>query len=115
MVFMPASLFEGIYFLEGNKGFDCNSLLIKGNKTALIDPGFGKEKELIGLGLDFDSICLILLTHCHADHFFSASNFKNAEILASKDTALKITEKDASSTASDFFNGTIFPGKISAI
>jgi glyoxylase-like metal-dependent hydrolase (beta-lactamase superfamily II) len=111
---MPKELFKNVFFLEG-KDFDSNSVLFAGDKNILIDPGFGKETELKSLGLSPESIDFVLLTHCHADHFASATSFRNARILASEKDALKLLQKNSEATAADFFHLTNFPEKISFV
>lgn len=69
-------------------GNNCNTYLIAGEKTILVDPGhlsneFGEscmetlEQKLKEDGFSFESIGLIICTHGHPDHFESTSFLKD--------------------------------------
>lgn len=60
---------------------NCNTYLIKGSKTILIDPGHIHlfdfvRAELLSLDLTPQQIDLIVITHAHPDHLEAAALFK---------------------------------------
>jgi glyoxylase-like metal-dependent hydrolase (beta-lactamase superfamily II) len=53
---------------------NCNSYVIRGEVTALIDPGHSHHvpnllQQMESDGISPDEINIVLLTHCHPDHF----------------------------------------------
>ncbi len=72
-------------------------LLFDGAHAIAIDPGLqGKEawqKELATLGLGFEMVELVLLTHSHYDHAYNARLFPKATVRASKNCIEKLEGK----------------------
>ncbi len=65
---------------------NCNSYIITGDVTVLIDVGHLKhlERLLISMGedgLSLQDLDLIISTHCHPDHFEALSEFAKSKIL----------------------------------
>jgi hydroxyacylglutathione hydrolase len=65
---------------------NCNSYLIKGSKSILIDPGhlhlFDHVRlGLFDLGLTPEQIDLVLITHGHPDHLEAATLFKKPTLM----------------------------------
>jgi hydroxyacylglutathione hydrolase len=65
---------------------NCNTYLIKGSKTILIDPGHAHlfdyvRSGLLALDLTPEQIDLILITHAHPDHLEAAALFRNPTLL----------------------------------
>jgi hydroxyacylglutathione hydrolase len=65
---------------------NCNTYLIKGSKTILIDPGHIHlfdfvRAELLSLDLRPDQIDLIITTHAHPDHLEAAALFRKPTLL----------------------------------
>ncbi len=53
---------------------NCNTYLIRGDRTVLIDPGHARHvpnlfRQMEGDGISADGIDVVILTHCHPDHF----------------------------------------------
>lgn len=65
---------------------DCNTYLIKGSKTILIDPGhlhlFDHVRVgLMNLNLTPEQIDLVIITHGHPDHLEAAALFKKPTLI----------------------------------
>ncbi|MDR1657748.1 MAG: MBL fold metallo-hydrolase [Deltaproteobacteria bacterium] len=78
---------DDIYFYPGQNGMNfsgeinCNTVLIKGSKHLLIDPGIARRyEELLAAirsdNIDPSDIGLVLLTHGHPDHAEASIRFK---------------------------------------
>jgi glyoxylase-like metal-dependent hydrolase (beta-lactamase superfamily II) len=64
---------------------NCNSYIIRGEVTALIDPGHSHHVERLLQqmeedGIPPDEINVIILTHCHPDHFEGLEAFLNKPV-----------------------------------
>ena len=73
------------YLWEDPYENNCNTYLITGEKTLLIDPGHLRHVErLFGLivrdGLDPAQIDLVIATHSHPDHFEGLEAFRNKRV-----------------------------------
>lgn len=77
-------------FADANLGFlpVASTVLIKGEKNILVDPGshhigfYGLlGKALRDNGIDFTDIDILVVTHWHHDHFSNASMFPGAELI----------------------------------
>ncbi len=77
-------------FTDANLGFlpVCSTVLIRGEKNILIDPGshhlgfYGLlERALSDKGLASGDIDAVIVTHWHHDHFGNASMFPGAELI----------------------------------
>jgi len=74
-----------VYLWEDPYENNCNSYVITGEKTLLIDPGHLRHVErLFGLivrdGLDPAQIDLVIATHSHPDHFEGLEAFRNNRV-----------------------------------
>jgi hydroxyacylglutathione hydrolase len=74
-----------VYLWEDPYENNCNSYVITGEKTLLIDPGHLRHVErLFGLivrdGLDPAQIDLVIATHSHPDHFEGLEAFRNKRV-----------------------------------
>jgi glyoxylase-like metal-dependent hydrolase (beta-lactamase superfamily II) len=79
-------LTEGLfsYLWENPCENNCNSYLVQGDRTILIDPGHSQFtdqllKEMKADGFSPDHVDLILSTHCHPDHMEGLEAFLNTE------------------------------------
>jgi hydroxyacylglutathione hydrolase len=66
---------------------NCNTYLIKGSKTILIDPGHlhlfePVRLELLDLSLSMEQVDLVLITHAHPDHMEAAALFGKPALIA---------------------------------
>ena len=64
---------------------NCNTYLIRGEVTVLIDPGHSRHvphlfHQMEGDGISPEEIDLIILTHCHPDHFEGLEAFLNKRV-----------------------------------
>ena len=64
---------------------NCNTFLIRGEVTTLIDPGHSRHvpnliQQIEEDGISSDEINLIILTHCHPDHFEGLDAFMNQSV-----------------------------------
>jgi len=64
---------------------NCNTYLIRGEMTVLIDPGHSRHipnlfHQMEGDGISPDEINLVILTHSHPDHFEGLEAFLNKAI-----------------------------------
>jgi hydroxyacylglutathione hydrolase len=64
---------------------NCNTYLIRGEITVLIDPGHSRHvpkllRQVEEDGISPEEIGLILLTHCHPDHFEGLDVFKDKPV-----------------------------------
>ncbi len=64
---------------------NCNSYLIRGELTVLIDPGHSRHvpnliHQMEEDGISPEEINLVILTHCHPDHFEGLDAFMNEPI-----------------------------------
>jgi glyoxylase-like metal-dependent hydrolase (beta-lactamase superfamily II) len=74
-----------VYLWEDPYENNCNSYVVTGEKTLLIDPGHLRHVDrLFGLiardGLDPDQIGLVIATHSHPDHFEGLEAFRNKRV-----------------------------------
>jgi len=78
---------EGLYAYLWSDPYEnnCNTYLIKGDMTVLIDPGHSKylgnvftqmEKD----GLSSEQVQLVIITHSHPDHFEGVEAFQNKPV-----------------------------------
>jgi len=77
-------LTEGLfsYLWENPCENNCNSYLVQGDRTILIDPGHSQFtdqllKEMKADGFSPDHVDLVLTTHCHPDHMEGLEAFLN--------------------------------------
>lgn len=80
---------EGLYAFLWRSPVEnnCNTYLVRGEKTVLIDPGHGHlfshvEQGLRRLGMTPGSVDLVIVTHAHPDHLEGASKFSPPTLLA---------------------------------
>jgi hydroxyacylglutathione hydrolase len=80
---------DGLYaFIWRNpQANNCNTYLIEGSKTILIDPGhvhlFNEVRsELLELNLTPEKIDLVIITHAHPDHMESITLFKRPTLFS---------------------------------
>jgi len=104
--------------ISASEGSNCYLLLGK-KQAALIDPGTASNREELSVllgkaGVVREKICLILHTHCHADHFGADFLFPKADVAMQKSDALVVNNKDIGVTCSHFFLGIQFP-KVSVL
>jgi len=64
---------------------NCNSYLVRGEVTVLIDPGHSRHvpnliQQMKEDGISPEEIHLIILTHCHPDHFEGLDTFMDRPI-----------------------------------
>ncbi len=64
---------------------NCNTFLIRGEVTVLIDPGHSKHiphlfQQMENDGISLEEIDLIILTHSHPDHFEGLEAFMNKPV-----------------------------------
>ena len=64
---------------------NCNTYLIRGEVTVLIDPGHSRHvphlfHQMEGDGISPEKVDLIILTHCHPDHFEGLEAFLNNRV-----------------------------------
>jgi hydroxyacylglutathione hydrolase len=64
---------------------NCNTYLIRGELTVLIDPGHSRHipnlfEQMEGDGIAPEEIDLLILTHCHPDHFEGLDAFMNQSV-----------------------------------
>ncbi len=97
-------LLENLYmFSQKHKWHtQANTYLLKGEPNILIDAGFLMDEK----------IGLVILTHCHVDHFKFAEEYqkRNVKIAASKEAAKELNE--ASEVVSSKFARLIFGTKL---
>ena len=81
-------ILEGLYaFIWRNpQANNCNTYLIRGSKTILIDPGHRHlfdhvRLALLDLKLTPETIDLVIITHGHPDHLEAASLFKKPTLI----------------------------------
>ncbi|MBN2467831.1 MAG: MBL fold metallo-hydrolase [Deltaproteobacteria bacterium] len=70
-----------IYFYRENGMLDCNTYLIKNEKTMIVDVGLDKNLPLLLAalkedGIDLHEIDLVVNTHLHVDHAWANTPFK---------------------------------------
>jgi glyoxylase-like metal-dependent hydrolase (beta-lactamase superfamily II) len=91
-------LFPWTSFRENN----CNTYLIEGSKRILIDPGHAHllhhvEVGLRSLGLGFEDIHVVLVTHGHPDHQEGAERFAGKALFAMGGTEYGLIKRYAGS------------------
>jgi glyoxylase-like metal-dependent hydrolase (beta-lactamase superfamily II) len=64
---------------------NCNTYVIKGEKTALIDPGHSRYLSKLFLqteedGISAEEVDLVIITHSHPDHFEGIEAFMNKPV-----------------------------------
>jgi glyoxylase-like metal-dependent hydrolase (beta-lactamase superfamily II) len=64
---------------------NCNTYLVRGEVTVLIDPGHSRHisnlfQQMEGDGISPDEINLVILTHSHPDHFEGLEAFLNKPV-----------------------------------
>ncbi|MFH0787939.1 MAG: MBL fold metallo-hydrolase [Pseudomonadota bacterium] len=74
------------FIWRNSQANNCNTYLIKGSKTILIDPGhlhlFDHVRlGLLDLGLTPEQIDLIIITHAHPDHLEAAGLFNKPTLM----------------------------------
>jgi len=92
---------------------NCNTFLIKGSKTILIDPGHLHRFDHVRLGLlDLNltpaQIDLIIITHGHPDHLEAATLFKNPSLTTMSQTEFSFIKEWAGPHGWDLDNGLEF-------
>jgi len=108
---MYDKIFDNLYVLYGKES--SNTYLLVGNRKVLIDPGIHPEQELLSwikeLGFSPHDINIILLTHCHADHFVDCKFFPKSEIWVSREDGQFLLTKDRFVTVSELFRNNYYP------
>ncbi len=64
---------------------NCNTYLIRGERTVLIDPGHSRHvpnlfRQMEEDGISAEEVDLVILTHCHPDHFEGLDAFMNRPV-----------------------------------
>jgi hydroxyacylglutathione hydrolase len=89
---------------------NCNTYLIQGSKTILIDPGHlhlfdHVRRGLLDLSLTPEQIDLIIITHGHPDHLEAASLFKKPTMMTMSQTEFAFIKEWAGRYGWDGNNG----------
>lgn len=97
---MYKEIIPGMYLVKTKKP-SCQSYLILGDKmNVLIDPGINQnfeilKKDLHEIGLDMDSLNMIINTHEHVDHFGANLYLQEkVPVLTHRNAATKIVSAD---------------------
>lgn len=75
------------YFWQNTYENNCNTYVIEGQKTILIDPGHSRHLPKLFLqmeedGISPDRVDLIIVTHAHPDHFEGLEAFLEKPVKA---------------------------------
>ena len=73
------------YFWQSLYENNCNTYLIRGEVTVLIDPGHSHHipalfRQMEQDGISREEIGLVIVTHCHPDHFEGLEAFKDLPV-----------------------------------
>ena len=105
-------ILDGLYaFIWRNpQENNCNTYLIKGSKTILIDPGhlhlFDHVRVgLLGLNLKPEDIDLVMITHGHPDHLEAASLFKKPTLFTMSEAEYGFIQEWTGRKMGELFNG----------
>lgn len=105
---------ENIFQLGGAKGGGCKVYLVRGRKKNLvIDTGLPTDAPLIGsqlaeIGLSFDDIHIVLLTHEHMDHIGGVPSYPPSTVVCAHTLASnKIGLQDEFVLMSRAFGNTV--------
>jgi len=80
---------------------NCNSYLVQGEKTVLVDPGHRHlfshvEQGLRRLGLTVEAVDLVVVTHAHPDHLEGVSKFPKNTLFAMSEEDCRFLQSMAS-------------------
>jgi glyoxylase-like metal-dependent hydrolase (beta-lactamase superfamily II) len=74
---------DNVFYFPETGMMDCNTYVIKDEKTVVIDPGLnhylpGLTRAMAEDGLDPNDIDMIVNTHLHLDHYWASGELKTA-------------------------------------
>jgi glyoxylase-like metal-dependent hydrolase (beta-lactamase superfamily II) len=115
---MLEQIAEKVYWLPGERN-SANAYLLLGEKKTVIDPGLPSNRERMAtalkeVGLGFEEIDVVIITHAHVDHFGLAGAFGKARVLMHEEGVKRLKGKDALYACADYFPGEAcaFPEKL---
>jgi glyoxylase-like metal-dependent hydrolase (beta-lactamase superfamily II) len=118
---MAEKICENVYLVGGSDITDPNDCMVYlvrlGSKAVLIDAGTGRATDVLlknirESGVDPETLCVIILTHCHVDHIGGANEIRectSAKIYAHEKDARAIEEVIPSFTVARYYGIDLRP------